>query len=484
MEVKQNNSINSKKDNKELNLSQNVETPNFESLFQLNNEESSDFFKNVNTLVNNIKESNTTIWNSNLNLFDNNTYHNNDNTLTILDDKYNEDDKTYFQISLPFERFDDRSFKVPNENNIENRFNFPMLGHKRIFSDSDFSFFNNNKSFRNENKNQEDINNLGNNLLLPINNFSNNINSNKRTIFDIAKSPRDITVQITNNNGNLYIFNSNIHEKIELSVFNYEVFKKNYKDIQKKILNTEPQFFSIETIKRNYDLSRLWSGFSPSIFMDEDDFDNTIKNGVIYGNLFNILNKNKAKIELDRAKEPDEMSQKLKTFLLQQILNSTNSYEEFLNNKLEKINKKLIYQPIKADFLLFLLGQKIYSLISNDIKSSNVKCNYEKIKKIINEYNEKGKHLPLIEHLCLTLEDCLDIFVYKREDINNIFENKLIEFLNKVHKDLKYEEDSVKKDYIAAMILLAYNFKRLFYLKQRRLFRKKKQKIKGNIGNL
>ena len=52
----------------------------------------------------------------------------------------------------------------------------------------------------------------------------------------------------------------------------------------------------------------------------------------------------------------------------------------------------------------------------------------------------------------------------------SLFDKKLIEFLYDIYKSLKYEEE-IKKDYIAAMILLAYNFKRLFYLKPKRNFR-------------
>ena len=199
--------------------------------------------------------------------------------------------------------------------------------------------------------------------------------------------------------------------------------------------------------------------------------------------MFNALNGIKEKVDLKRAQEPDEMSKRIKTLVMQQSINSANKFDEFKYNELEMIDKNKISEQIKADFQLCLLEQKIYSIVSNDIKSINPKCNYNKIKKIINEFNkDNNKHVPLIDLLCLTFEDCLNIILYKKEDMYidkieegkvqkiSLFDKKLIEFLYDIYKSLKYEEE-IKKDYIAAMILLAYNFKRLFYLKPKRNFR-------------
>ena len=284
---------------------------------------------------------------------------------------------------------------------------------------------------------------------------------NKKAIFKTEKQPRNI----------------------KLYVFSIDQFKIDYKPENNNIINTEePVFFGIEDIKKIPNIAFIWSG-EGNIFKNEEDFDNTIKNGKIYKNMFNALNGIKEKVDLKRAQEPDEMSKRIKTLVMQQNINSVNKFDEFKYNELEMIDKNKISEQIKADFQLCLLEQKIYSIVSNDIKSINPKCNYNKIKKIINEFNkDNNKHAPLIDLLCLTFEDCLKIILYKKEDMYidkieegkvqkiSLFDKKLIEFLYDIYKSLKYEEE-IKKDYIAAMILLAYNFKRLFYLKPKRNFR-------------
>ena len=284
---------------------------------------------------------------------------------------------------------------------------------------------------------------------------------NKKAIFKTEKQPRNI----------------------KLYVFSIDQFKIDYKPENNNITNTEePLFFGIEDIKKIPNIASIWSG-EGNIFKNEEDFDNTIKNGKIYKNMFNALNGIKEKVDLKRSQEPDEMSKRIKTLVMQQSINSANKFDEFKYNELEMIDKNKISEQIKADFQLCLLEQKIYSIVSNDIKSKNPKCNYNKIKKIINEFNkDNNKHAPLIDLLCLTFEDCLNIILYKKEDMFidkieegkvqkiSLFDKKLIEFLYDIYKSLKYEEE-IKKDYIAAMILLAYNFKRLFYLKPKRNFR-------------
>ena len=284
---------------------------------------------------------------------------------------------------------------------------------------------------------------------------------NKKAIFKTEKQPRNI----------------------KLYVFSIDQFKIDYKPENNNIINTEePVFFGIEDIKKIPNIASIWSG-EGNIFKNEEDFDNNIKNGKIYKNMFNALNGIKEKVDLKRAQEPDEMSKRIKTLVMQQSINSANKFDELKNNELEMIDKNKISEQIKADFQLCLLEQKIYSIVSNDIKSINPKCNYNKIKKIINEFNkDNNKHAPLIDLLCLTFEDCLNIILYKKEEMHidkieegkvqkiSLFDKKLIEFLYDIYKSLKYEEE-IKKDYIAAMILLAYNFKRLFYLKPKRNFR-------------
>ena len=253
---------------------------------------------------------------------------------------------------------------------------------------------------------------------------------NKKAIFKTEKQPRNV----------------------KLYVFSIDQFKIDYKPANNNITNTEePVFFGIEDIKKIPNIAFIWSG-EGNIFKNEEDFDNTIKNGKIYKNMFNALNNIKEeKVDLKRAQEPDEMSKRIKTLVMQQNINSANKFDEFKYNELEMIDKNKISEQIKADFQLCLLEQKIYSIVSNDIKSLNPKCNYNKIKKIINEFNkDNNKHAPLIDLLCLTFEDCLNIILYKKEDMYidkieegkvqkiSLFDKKLIEFLNDVYKTLNY----------------------------------------------
>ena len=308
-------------------------------------------------------------------------------------------------------------------------------------------------------------------------NNNNNHNHNKEVIFHIEKVPKNnIYENIKNceyiNNSNLptYIYFSNS------SVFNYNEFKNKKKNsIFNKINEFDeepPLFFSIEDIKNIPFIQQLWSG-NNSIYNSEEDFNNSVENGKIYTYLFNNLHsiKNKDIKELSRYHKADEMSQKYKTFVIQGMINSINSFKEMKNNEIDKIDIDTIYGPIKGDFQLALLRKEMFTIISNDINSSNKKCNYQKIAKIIKEYNEKKEHISLIKHLLLTFQDCLDIILYKKEDPNKRFTKKLIDFLNCHYKKLNCDIIT-KKDYIASLLLLGYNFKRLFSLKPIRAFRK------------
>jgi hypothetical protein len=56
----------------------------------------------------------------------------------------------------------------------------------------------------------------------------------------------------------------------------------------------------------------------------------------------------------------------------------------------------------------------------------------------------------------------LDIFRYEEQNLH--FKNKLVEFLIKQYIEFK-GDNQYKKDYIASLILLTYNFERFFYLR-------------------
>ena len=269
------------------------------------------------------------------------------------------------------------------------------------------------------------------------------------------------------------------------SPFNYDTFKKNYnkEDIDRSEPKGEPEFIDMDTIIKSKleQIKRLWTGKNP-IFKDKNDLNNT--NGNIYRYLLLFLKKEKENIQLIRSRQPDEMSQKIKSFVLDEILNSTNKFGEFNNYKLDKIDKHKVYEPTKRDFQLSLLEKEIYLIISNDVNlNCNPKYNYNKINEIITS----GKNDELQAHLKLTFQDCLDIITYKKvydDKKSDKFDKKLIEFLYKVYGEIKIneneedKEEEIKKDYIAAMLLLAYNFKRLFFIKESRDFRSDKDKNK------
>ena len=269
------------------------------------------------------------------------------------------------------------------------------------------------------------------------------------------------------------------------SPFNYDTFKKNYnkEDIDRSEPKGEPEFIDMDTIIKSKleQIKCLWTGKNP-IFKDKNDLNNT--NGNIYRYLLLFLKKEKENIQLIRSRQPDEMSQKIKSFVLDEILNSTNKFDEFQNYKLDKIDKHKVYEPTKRDFQLSLLEKEIYLIISNDVNlNCNPKYNYNKINEIITS----GKNDELQAHLKLTFQDCLDIITYKKvydDKKSDKFDKKLIEFLYKVYGEIKIndnekdKEEEIKKDYIAAMLLLAYNFKRLFFIKESRDFRSDKDKNK------
>lgn len=322
---------------------------------------------------------------------------------------------------------------------------------------------------------------------------SNNNNTSKNNFLKQKKNRLENDIHNINktetkqNNDNNKIFK--IKKEYKINLFNIEEFKKKSKikdaNINENKIQQHP-FFPIEEIKKIENIRNLWSNEN-GIFKDEKDFDEIIENEKICKNIINILNEKKETIEdklskpkkeieqLKRSQQLDEMCQKFKTLLIQEIISSTNTFDEFKINKIEKIKKNKIYTSTKVDFQLALLDQRIISIISNDISGSNPKSNYLQIEKIENEYQENNEHSELYKHLNLTLQDCLDIILYKKEDIHNKFRTKLIDFLSDVYKKINYKEDKddkIKKDYIAGLLLIGYNFKRLFLLKKPRNFKK------------
>ena len=148
---------------------------------------------------------------------------------------------------------------------------------------------------------------------------------------------------------------------------------------------------------------------------------------------------------------------KIKTQLLESIRNYINSFDEMKYCEIYKLKKDLINKNTTANFNLIYLTQKLYNILSNDSSESNYNSNKDKILEI------KNQNFSFFnKNFCLTIQECLDIFRYEEQNLH--FKDKLVEFLIKEYTVSKDDEE-YRKDYIASLILLVYNFERFFYLR-------------------
>ena len=244
----------------------------------------------------------------------------------------------------------------------------------------------------------------------------------------------------------------------------------------------EPNFIKPEEYlyKFNFELEGLWKG-QDAIFNNIYDLEN--RNGVIYSDLKNFLAKiKKYQSKKDRRFNSDNMSEKIKTELNKMIYIPFNGYFK------EKI--EIIYQTKKSknngksDYNYVLLEMPIYSILSNNL------TNKQNIQEFFNEYKGiEKKEINLFKYLCFKFEDCLDYFLFIKKDKEGMFNNEnIVKYLKKEYKKLCYNneqtankeikrEKKIKnkedlKDYIASLLLLAYNLKRAYYLKIGRGFKK------------
>ena len=175
---------------------------------------------------------------------------------------------------------------------------------------------------------------------------------------------------------------------------------------------------------------------------------------------------------------PDNLIRKLKTFIKNANREAINTFKELgygINilmtgdDKLENIGKY---------FNLAYLEQPLYAVLSNETKENTIITNYSKIEGIISEYNKNKEITELIEHLCLTVKDSLDILTYKKEDNSERYKEKIFNYVEKEYKINKFDEkdaeelgenlEFLKKDYIASLIFLAFNFEEYFLHKKER----------------
>ena len=272
-------------------------------------------------------------------------------------------------------------------------------------------------------------------------------------------------------------------DSINITKFNLHIFAKNY---NKKIYNyVEPRFIKPEeyTDKYNSELKDLWTG-EDAIFNNKSDLLN--RNGIMFDDLFIYLDnkKHQHQHKKDRRFFSDNMSKKIKTQLNEMIYLPFSSYFQKEIKILYQTKKSINNGNEKNDYNYVLLEKPIYSILTNN------KDNKKNIQKFIQEYNgnrEKENHL--FKYLFYKIEDCLDYFLFIKKDKEGMFNNKnIVTYLKEEYKKLDCGDEKITnkkmkrekkirnkedlKDYIASFLLLAYNLKRLYYLKTGRGFKK------------
>jgi hypothetical protein len=297
----------------------------------------------------------------------------------------------------------------------------------------------------------------------------------------------------------------------KIEKFNIDNYKKNENKEKNEIKNIN--YISIEDIVNNCDKKEFKKLYDSKIFKNGKDLIDTVNNGLISKNIINILNRKENSMKI-KVFSINNMLNIIKTFLINSILFSLNEGYTIKNDKIleiEKIDKTKINTQINKNFNLEYLEKNLISIFSND-------DNNEKIfKDISEEYNRNNnQYSDLVEHLKLKIIDCLNIIRYMpiNKEINkNIldkFKKKGVDFLiakyksyiyerkkfdelklemsekkkEKVEKTMKKIEELninqkyLKKNYIATLLLLIYNFEYAFFIKKERKVKVKKFKIK------
>ena len=323
--------------------------------------------------------------------------------------------------------------------------NFPEIGMK------DKDSLNN---IDNDNNNSLDI--YDNNI--DIKSYT-NINNNNNAIDNYNSSNG-------NNNGNNNDNNNDnsIKDTNELK-YNISIFQKN-QTFFKGIIIKEPPFISPDyyLMTHQESLRRLWEG-NNRIFNDVLELRN--RTGIIYVDLYNYLAyHSRHKNEKERRFDSDNMAEKIKTYLNKMMYEPFNT---LFKDKI-KINfqtKKSINNP-KNDFNYVFFKIKLRCILSNDTNNS-------KGMNLID--SNEIENNDLIKYLDSTPEYCLDYFLFNKQDNEGMFNGKnVVDFLfgeiERLRKSKKNIQDNeIKKDYIASLLLLSYNLTRLLYLKSGRGFK-------------
>ena len=401
------------------------------------------------------------------NLFERQNPNLNNETELNLDDKMILDDNGDYKFSSGRLKslfdYDDEKDVYKNSNDKVNFLETEM-------KDKDFSniiddnnmFDINNYNYNNSNDIDKYISNKDNNN--DIDKYISN-NDNNKVIDNYISNNDNNSDNNINDNSNDTNKDNNIKNTNKLK-FNIKFYQKN-KEFFMDIITNEPPFTSPEfySMNRQGNLRILWEG-NNRIFNDIFELRN--RTGVIYVDLYNFLAYNsRHRNEKERKFDSDNMAEKIKTYLNKMM------YEPF--NTVFKDKIKINFQTKnstnnpKNDFNCPFLKIKLRCILSND--PSNLKA-------INNIDSNNSENKELIKYLDSTPEYCLDYFLFNKQGNEGMFNGKnVVDFLfgeiDRLGKSKKNIQDNeILKDYIAALLLLSYNLKRLFFLKRARKFKK------------
>ena len=326
----------------------------------------------------------------------------------------------------------------------------------------------------------------------------------KRELSD-ESSDNEESLLFCNTRNNIQEIHINIPDKIIVEPFYFDYYKDNYHLFQNYNFS-EPNFMSLEIIMFNH--KPMFNNLCKKpykIFENINEIKYIAKKGKFTKKLSNFLNRKKNNENIEKNVEnekldeslqkiyndifekniiyrPDDMSRRIKVFVLKKIINYFNSIEN-RKNEIQILDYQLINEQLNRNFNLIYFDQHLYSILSNKSNKEKEIKNYEIIKKIIDSYNDKKEKSDDIEFLCLKFIDCFDIFRYNKKYRNINFDEEIEKFLFKTYNELKVNldieekknEDFIKKDYILYLVVLIYNLEKYFCNKQPRSFRNKKK---------
>ena len=448
---------------------------------------------------------------SSLSLYNSNRYKDLDSLIIddIFDDKnihkYNKDDE------LKSTKLLTKKIKRNNLENSQESYSSDLeFCHSESFNNEDpFNIQFNLKKSDLSNKISID-NELKNNLITEYDNNLQNLfgfDPNSSILLKNLQDKKEINkININNNNLNINIICSDNLIKI----YNYNEYKNKYYQIYKDYIFEEPPFIDLKTIINDKNNESMIENLGNELGIFFGDLI-IIEKGFIFRNLSNFLRKIKNEDNSNiiykykiRKFMIDEMSNKIKTFLLKQIIEHINSFEEMENDQIKILDFDVINNKIKGDFNYVYLFQYIYSILSNESKYKN--NNREIIEKKLKAFNEKGDYSKLVEYLHYTVKDYLDMIRYKKIDETKKMKEKLEHFLifefknfkefqkkgkglkfyinllykikvfNRIQNSKKEILEYIKKDYICSLLLLTYNLERFFVLRKKRGFKTKTKK--------